>query len=444
MARSRLRQAAISMALSCVFANRPEGEHEMLSPETTANKELTILAFSDVHGRVLPRNNDNWEAEDLETPPVAKDLPDSRVNQNLIDLIASGIIEKTIAEEQPDLLIYGGDMTTMIGDESYETGHYGQQQMCNDLKKACMCTELQMGEMVHFFKWFSSLGSMPKIVVSGNHDACFDFSIVMGFSREEFWMQLAARVVTDKATPQVMQSAPVPEFDPFTFGRDDVTLTDATATPEQKQFIEAMKTITYLQNDCFIWEPVEGMSIPILASPLSLSREGVNRGAFQYYPSSSDTPEGKNESGIDDLEQAIIKCGPRKPIVVIHGPPDNVNSPFQNPENAYVFDAIMKARPELVLAGHFHASTNPNFRYLHNPAIMSLGADGKPNVTKYEETAAQEGVPLYMTPMKQERPEQQEPKRLFVRKPVVCKCLASKTSDLKCARCAVPSDPSPV
>eukprot|EP00931_Biecheleriopsis_adriatica_P034883 TRINITY_DN20123_c0_g1_i2.p1 TRINITY_DN20123_c0_g1~~TRINITY_DN20123_c0_g1_i2.p1 ORF type:complete len:420 (+),score=59.19 TRINITY_DN20123_c0_g1_i2:214-1473(+) len=416
--RWRFQDVSLLVLISSVCAERPAREG-VLATDSKAEVELKIIAFSDVHGRVLESADPTWSESDLERPKPMHGNTEGKANRNLHDLMKSKIVERTIEAENPDLLIFGGDMTTMIGDDLYEVTHGlkdHRQEGCNRLGKACVCTENNVNEIASFFQWFASLGppTLQKIVVAGNHDVCFDFSLVTGYGEGEFWMQL-------------------PNF-----------VSDIEEV--RQEFMDRMKMVKYLKNEYYMWKPSkgeeQGISIPILGSPLSSSREYTNRGAFQYYPSSGGDPEGVIETGISDLRTAVdaLEAEKVKPIVVIHGPPDNVNSNFPT-TTQYVFDIVMKASPVLVFAGHFHASENPTFRYLHNPAYMKEGVDGKPHAEKLSAASAG-GVPLYMTPLKQQRPEVPELDGRFVRAPVVCTCTASQMSDLNCAVCSVPDEPA--
>mmetsp|Transcript_1845 Transcript_1845/g.4097 ORF Transcript_1845/g.4097 Transcript_1845/m.4097 type:complete len:320 (+) Transcript_1845:97-1056(+) len=97
---------------------------------------LTVLAFSDVHGRI--RNS----------PGI----------KNLQDLLSSEISKK-IVDSTADVLIYGGDISNRPGDDV--DGH-----------------EQQIAEMWTFLEWFASLNNPVKVLIAGNHDTCLDPNVM--------------------------------------------------------------------------------------------------------------------------------------------------------------------------------------------------------------------------------------------------------------------------
>jgi len=106
----------------------------------SSSNEVSVIAFSDIHGRV-PKG------------------PDGDTNLNDFKLSEPG---KKITDHKADVLIYGGDMSLVpFGDAKEIKGEACQPKNADDIRA--------------FIKWFAGLTQYPvKVLISGNHEVCMD------------------------------------------------------------------------------------------------------------------------------------------------------------------------------------------------------------------------------------------------------------------------------
>jgi len=319
-------------------------------------EKITVMAFSDVHGIVLPGKDASPETIPFNN---LQDLEDNR----------SAEVRDQITTTPVDLLIYGGDMSVI------PFGKYKPN-------KSNTCQPQNEADIRAFIEWFGEITTATKkVLIAGNHDVCLDKNL--------------AQTDDDRGKVQELHQ------------------------------LMLTKNIMYLEDECKLVKIDDSKSVHVLGSPLSACRSSDKPGAFQYYP-----PEGPEEKVNGSLGQILYKDAIQKleavtcpnPIVVIHGPPDNANSniAFSFSEKQYfgkdvagtLTDAILDKKPQVVLAGHIHASGD-KFGYIFKNTTLNNPFD----IPGLFHSGGE--APLRMIAMKRTRPQDREEGGIFTVPPQI-------------------------
>jgi len=306
-------------------------------------EQVQITAFSDLHGNAL------------RALPQSKTSRPFYVNDgdNFEDFYESRVREQIDSEESE-----GSDVIMFLGDAS--TINY------NAKSEDEMCADDARASLARFLEWFDKLSKEKypiKIVIPGNHDACY----------------------YEEATP-------------------DHTVDSQSHLGVGKTFVGWMeeKGIHFIRSTTAVEVSKKGLAaVKLLFSPYSEARRTGLMGTNQYRPQGVQTAgELSYETVLSEMAVAAEQLHNKIDVFISHGPPDNIGSKYAT--DGSMVPLIKSLQPEFVLFGHIHISGElPMLK--QQELYMS-------NIVKGAAPAKDAGSGLVLdVAMKMNRPEQREP-----------------------------------